>query len=216
MLFPYDSLIDVVIVLDCCYSCLAPKAAQPVSRSVEILAAADANARGAHVPGERVSFSAELAAKVAQLKETGRQTIDMAELIAIVRAESPERKPTHTMPLGISSACLPFPGSVPGAAHPAGPPTLRAVFGIKVDQDFSDQELRDLIGWLHSLNPNVGLTLEGVYKTSSTGFIFQGSYAIYSKLKGLPSVKLIFECSTPNYLPSGCGSLFQCPSNNLR
>lgn len=72
MLLPYDSLIDVVIILDCCYSYLAPKAAQPVSRWVEFLAAADANARGAHIPGERVSFSAELAAKVAQLKETGR------------------------------------------------------------------------------------------------------------------------------------------------
>lgn len=34
------------------------------------------------------------------------------------------------------------------------------------------------------------------------GFVLQGSYAVYSKLKGLPSVKLLFECSCGNRLPS--------------
>ncbi|KAJ9296428.1 hypothetical protein DTO271G3_5126 [Paecilomyces variotii] len=202
-MFSYDALVDVVIVLDCCYSYsyLATKSTKPViKRSVDILAAVDANA--AFIPGQRISFSAKLATKVAQLKGTGRESIDMAELIAILRAESPQRKPTHAMPLGVSSARLPFPGSAPGL-RPSGPPALRAVFGIEVDRDFSDQELRNLMGWLRSLSPNVGLTLDGVYKTSSsTGFVFQGSYAVYSQLKGLPSVKLLYECSTPNLLPS--------------
>ncbi|KAL1884485.1 hypothetical protein Plec18167_002075 [Paecilomyces lecythidis] len=201
LMLPYDAAVDVIVILDCCYSYLATKGTQPVSRSVDILAAVDANAPGAFVPGQRVSFSAKLATKVAQLKGAGPQTIDMAELITILRAESPQRKPTHAVPLGVSSARLPFPGSAPGA-RPAGPPALRAVFSIKVDKNFSDQELCNLTAWLHSLSPNVGLTLDGVYKTNSTAFIFQGSYAIYSKLKGLPSVKLIFECYAPNRLPS--------------
>ncbi|KAJ9235831.1 hypothetical protein DTO169E5_5994 [Paecilomyces variotii] len=200
-MFSYDALVDVVIVLDCCYSYLATKSTKPVKRSVDILAAVDANAPGAFIPGQRVSFSAKLATKVAQLKGMGRETVDMAELIAILRAESSQRKPTHAVPLGVTSARLPFPGSTPGL-RPSGPPALRAVFGIEVDRDFSDQELRNLMGWLRSLSPNVGLTLDGVYKTSSTGFVFQGSYAVYSQLKGLPSVKLLYECSTPNLLPS--------------
>ncbi|RWQ95246.1 hypothetical protein C8Q69DRAFT_469458 [Paecilomyces variotii] len=59
-----------------------------------------------------------------------------------------------------------------------------------------------MIGWLHSLGPYAGLILDAVYRTSSTGFVLQGSYAVYSKLKGLPSVKLLFECSGGNCLPS--------------
>ncbi|KAJ9324527.1 hypothetical protein DTO027B5_7336 [Paecilomyces variotii] len=86
-----------------------------------------------------------------------------------------------------TSACLSFPGSSAPKACPADP-VLRAVFGIEVDKDFSDQD---------SLGPNAALTLDAVYRTSSMGFgfVLQGSYAVYSKLKGLPSVKLLFECS---------------------
>ncbi|GAD96158.1 conserved hypothetical protein [Paecilomyces variotii No. 5] len=195
-MLPSDVLVDMVFILDCCYSYLETKYIQPVSRSVDILAAADANAPGVCVLGERVSFSAKLAAKVAQVRETGHETINMAELVAILRAESPQQKPTHAVPVGVSSACLLFPGSAPGA-HPTGPPALRAVFGLEVNREFSDQELRDLMEWLESLGPNNGLTLEGVYKTSSTAFVFQGSYAVYSQLKGLPSVKLLFDYRPP-------------------
>ncbi|KAJ9211241.1 hypothetical protein DTO166G4_7164 [Paecilomyces variotii] len=201
---PYDAPVDIVYVLDCRYSFLRTKSAQPVSRSVDVLAAIDTNAPRAFVPDQRVSFSAKLAEKVTDLKETGRQTIDMAELIAMLRTELSQRKPTHAVPLGVSSACLSFPGSSAPRAYPADPPALRAVFSVEVDKDFSDQDLRNMMEWLHSLGPYAGLILDAVYRTSSTGFgfVLQGSYAVYSKLKGLPSVKLLFECSGGNCLPS--------------
>lgn len=199
---PYDAPVDIVYVLDCRYSFLRTKSAQPVSRSVDVLAAIDMNAPRVFVPDQRVSFSAKLAEKVTDLKETGRQTIDMAELIAILRTESSQKKPTHAVPLGVSSACLSFPGSSALRAYPADPPALRAVFSVEVDKDFSDQDLRNMMEWLHSLGPHAGLILDAVYRTSSTGFVLQGSYAVYSKLKGLPSVKLLFECSGGNRLPS--------------
>ncbi|KAJ9301990.1 hypothetical protein DTO271G3_856 [Paecilomyces variotii] len=198
---PCNVPVDIVLILDYCYSFLGTKSAQPVSRSVDVLAAAavGTNARGAFVPDQRISLLAKLAAKVAYLKETGHQTIDMAELVAMLRTKSPQQKPTHAVPLGVSSACLSFPRLSTPRAYPANPPAFRTVFIIKVMKDFSHQDLRNMMEWLHSLGPHAGLTLDAVYET---GFILQGSYAVYSKLKGLPSVKLLFECSGVNRLPS--------------
>lgn len=55
---------------------------------------------------------------------------------------------------------------------------------------------------LHSLCPNMGFSLTEVYKTSSIGFIFQGSYATFCELNGPSLVRLLFECFTADLLLS--------------
>jgi hypothetical protein len=103
-----NSPVDVVFILDCCYSFLATKAAKPVGRIVEILAAVDANTPGAFIPGQRVSFTGKLATKAAFLKGQGYQSVELAETMSFIRAESPVKKPSHTVTIGNSSVRLWF------------------------------------------------------------------------------------------------------------
>lgn len=105
-----NSPVDVVFILDCCYSFLATKAAKPVGRIVEILAAVDANTPGAFIPGQRVSFTAKLATKAASLKGQGYQSIELAEIMSFIRAELPIKKPSHTVRIGNSSVRYGFLG----------------------------------------------------------------------------------------------------------
>jgi hypothetical protein len=164
-----SSPVDVVFVLDCCASFLATKGASVTSRIVEVVAAVDACHPRAFVPGQAVSFSAKLATKVAYLKGQGVSSIELAELIAALRIESPARKPTHMVRLGTSSVRLYFPASI--SSRSMGTPKLQAVFQVHVADDFTQDELKDLIRWVHSLSPWVKLKLEGVFDTASTCFI---------------------------------------------
>lgn len=193
-----SSPVDVLFVLDCCASFLATKGVTITSRIVEVIAAVDADKPRALVPGQAVSFSAKLATEVAYLKGQGVSSIEVAELISALRVESPARKPTHMVRLGTTSVRLQFPGSM--ISRSMGAPKLRAVFQIHVNDDFTLDELKGVAQWIHSLSPRVKLNLEGVFETGSTCFIFQSSFALFSRLNGIPGVSLICECTGANRL----------------
>ncbi|KAN0080712.1 hypothetical protein V8E54_003916 [Elaphomyces granulatus] len=182
-----SSPVDVLFVLDCCASFLATKGATITSRIPRAL-----------VPGQAVSFAAKLATKLAYLKGQGVSSVEVAELITALRVESPARKPTHMVRLGTTSVQLQFPSSI--ISRSMGALKLRAVFQIHVNDDFTLDELKGVAQWIHSLSPRVKLNLEGVFDTGSTCFIFQSSFALFSRLNGIPGVSLICESMGPNRL----------------
>jgi hypothetical protein len=107
-----DSEVDVAVFFDCCYSFLATRTINPLGRVVEVLAAVDAKSKTANCPGKRVSFTGKMATKVAFLRGQGREHIDLAELITILRTEdSPVKTPCHMLRVGLSSIRLRFPPS---------------------------------------------------------------------------------------------------------
>jgi hypothetical protein len=197
-----NSPVDVVFVLDCCYSFLSTKAANPIGRVVEVIAAVDSSTPGAFVPGQRVSFTGKLARQVAFLKGQNHQSIELAELVAILRAESPVRKPSHVVKVGSSSVRLYFSGVTQTQVF-TGHSKLQAVFKVHIDETFTPEELQNFISWIHSLSPRAGLGLEAVYETTSMCLIIRGSYATFSKLNGIPGVSLICETSSGNLLNTG-------------
>jgi hypothetical protein len=95
---------SMVFLFDCYYPYLATDD-YPGYRVVEVLAAMGIKSPGAI--GE-VSFTGELAAKVASLKEQGQRSVELAELISMLREESPgrleEEMPCHFLRMGTSSA----------------------------------------------------------------------------------------------------------------
>lgn len=58
----------------------------------------------------------------------------------------------YTGKLGPGSIVLPLVSTVPSVASRPPVPGLMATFSIHVSDDFSDQELRDLVNWITCLN----------------------------------------------------------------
>lgn len=195
---------------------MATKEAKASDRTVEVLAAIDANTPGAFIPGQRVSFTGKLATQVAYLKGQGYQSIELAEVMASLREDSPVKKPSHKLRLEHPRSVFDFPARLKPKSRMA-PPRLRAVFHINVDRSFTKDELKNFVRWIHSLSPSVGLSLEGVYEINSMSLVFQAPYAVYSKLDGIPDIYLICEATKGNCLkeiaaPAALANPFRDPN----
>jgi hypothetical protein len=206
--FPTNIPVDVVFLFDCYYpDYLATReVAGPDCRVVEVLAAMDIKSPGA--VGE-VSFTGKAARKMASLKKKGQRSVELAELISMLREESRSKLPFQFLKMGTSSVRLRLGHST---IHDSVPPPiigskLRAVLNITLLDNFSKEELHGFIRWIHSLNPTVGITLEGIYKfkhkislesdscrkSPAYSIILQVPYALYTKLRGIPGIELICE-----------------------
>lgn len=203
------SNVDVCYFLDCRYAHAAKRGPALAPRVVEIIAATDELGPFANQPPGR-TFTAKVSGEVVFRERQGHQFVEIAELVQTLRANaetrrqqdtSPEvaKKPTHHIRLGCRSICLPFNGL--RSIDPATiPPSLRAVFSIHMAENMKDNEIADLLRWIQTLPPSVSLSLDGVYKTSSTLLIFESAYHVFSKLDGLPGVSLISEATGTNRL----------------
>ena len=65
-------------------------------------------------------------------------------------------------------------------------------------ESFTHDELKAFGHCIRSLPPHLNVTLEGVYDTSSTCVILQAPYPLFSKLRGLPGIRLICEGTSDN------------------
>jgi hypothetical protein len=193
-----DAPIDIIYIFDCCFGNLATRALISVPRVIEVIAAVDSTSPLAFIPGRQVSFTAKLAAKAHALRQQGYPSVEIAELIALLREESHGRRPSHALKLGTSSIRLFFPGSTPTPSSSLGHTRLRAVFQVNIFESFTHDDLKAFGHCIRSLPPHLNVTLEGVYDTSSTCIIVQAPYPIFSKLSGLPGVRLICEGTSDN------------------
>ena len=52
---------------------------------------------------------------------------------------------------------------------------------MTVNKSFSAEQVKCFLKWLAALKPDVELSLEGVYETSSMSVVLSGPYSVYSK-----------------------------------
>jgi len=182
---PYEAPVDIIYIFDCCFSFLTTRAFTPSQRVVEVLAATDSNSPMAFVPGSNVSFTAKLAAKAHALKQQGYPSVEVAELISILREESKVKHPCYAIKLGTSSIRLPFPGSRGPRISLLSPSQRRAVFHINLSDDLTKEELKAFVEWINSLPSGGNITVQGVYNTASTCIILQAPYSLFLKLHRL-------------------------------
>jgi hypothetical protein len=218
---PADFPVDVVFIFDCCYSYLATTRRDyvPVAsggRVVEILAAVDMDSRGAFIPGPAVSFTAKLATAGAYLRGNKVESVELCDLVSMLREKSSINQPSHLLRMGTSSVWLrllrtrkPSDGLIRppkvSSDHPniMAPPTgsyrLLSVFSVRVADIVSEDVLTALVGWIHGLEPSVNLV--AAYETGSACILIQAPYVIFTKLRSIiPNVVLICETTKGNLL----------------
>lgn len=196
-----DVTVDIIIILDCCYSFLASRATtEPQTRLAEILTAGDKNDPIAFGPGRSNSFTSKLLVEIRKRAHAGDRSVEMADVINSVQACS-ARKPGYAAKLGIGSVILPLDPSraVPVKVPTPHVPGLLATFSIHVSKTFNNDELSQISAWIDQLPQvnGVSLKLESVKKTQSMLFIFEASLLSFRRICGLPGITLICE-NTPD------------------
>ncbi|KAI2012717.1 hypothetical protein LOZ39_003849 [Ophidiomyces ophidiicola] len=198
-----DTHVDVIMILDCCYSFLASRTLKQESRVFEILTAGSNNDAAAFSAGVRNSFTSKLLVEIHSRAQAGDTFVEMADVMDTLRKTSPLKKPGYASRLGAGSATLPlFPGlaSTANTSHPQEPGML-ATFSLHVSKIFNNVELEDIAMWLSNMPKVKGasLKLEGIKITNSMIFIFEASCVSYYRVCGLPGVTLICENLPVNF-----------------
>ncbi|KAJ1708226.1 hypothetical protein NYO67_9604 [Aspergillus flavus] len=187
-----DYSVDVIFILDCCWSHLATRSADHRERVTEAVAATDFQDPTANIPGSRVSLTARLSAAIAKAVSRKYEHIEFVELVRDLRAEDTPKKPTHGLLAGTRSIRLKLPGShAPFALR--GPATLRAYFSIRVHSSVGQSGLDTLADWINRLPPHIVFEIDRVFETESQCWVVYADWALYSKLAGLPGIALICE-----------------------
>jgi hypothetical protein len=76
-----QSIVDVLLMLDCCYSYLAVRKFNPSSRIVEVIIAGEARDPIAFAAGTRNSFTCKLHMESRSIQQQGKEYAEVAEII---------------------------------------------------------------------------------------------------------------------------------------
>jgi hypothetical protein len=175
----------------------ATRTAPSLNRVVEVLGASSFDTPIANTANQRAYFTGELANEIVFRKGRGEQSIELAEIFESLRTRMSRIKPTHGIRLGDNSLRFRFPDVSTESCFPLMPPSLSAVFSVHLSPSLGQEGLKEMIQWIHNLNSDIELSLETAYETDSTLIIFRGRYSLYSKLNGLPGIKLICDTKYP-------------------
>ena len=191
--------VDILFVLDCCYSFMATREPSTSGRIVEIMAATDKdNPRTVTPPAH--TFTNKILGEVSRRRRDGHKYIEIANLLESLRAQGTGViSPTHCLKMGAASICIPLTGLT--TVDPATiPPSLRAVFRVHLADNMSRVDVERFTDWLRSLPVSVEVTLEGIFPTGSMCVILSSAYSVYSKLAGMRGYALITEATGSNLL----------------
>ena len=217
--------VDVVIILDCCYSAASARGPIQADRTVEIVSSVGMSQQALGNPStvarmQNRTFTSRLADEVARtVGNPDKTSVSFSEIVAKMRGTSrPERVPEYAVKLGGPSIRLPISRtrsqagtSSSGRSHghsrssssiSATPDSdVMAIFRVRLgDADSSGDEVSRLVEWIHSLHPSIGLELTGVYRGRSTDLIFHAPWALWSMLDGLDGWELVCETFGRNRL----------------
>ncbi|PKY05309.1 hypothetical protein P168DRAFT_218201, partial [Aspergillus campestris IBT 28561] len=124
--------IDVLFILDSCYSYLESRRYTPAKRVVQVLAAVDESTESALSAENTASLTEKLLNELRARKQAGAQSVDFAELVSDLREKSPQKKPVHELLVGSHSLRLAFPGHETGLTTFLPGPATKVVFGLRL------------------------------------------------------------------------------------
>ena len=149
--------VDILFIFDCSYAPRASRDPGPTKRIVEIIAAADEQARsGAQYP-PRPAVTAKLVEEIKRRQKDGHRYVEFAELIQTLRARpvavkqrnyfmqrNARKRPTHALKMGARSVCLPLSGAATVNPQHIQPEELRAIFGVHLADTMTTDEIENL------------------------------------------------------------------------
>ncbi|MCJ1379355.1 hypothetical protein MMC17_002456 [Xylographa soralifera] len=218
-------MVDVIIILDSCYSATAIHGMLSDDRSVEILASVGTEQRALGnlsyaVRTQNKTFTRRLAEQIALRVARAEPSINFAAIIAELRRTSNEqRRPEYSLQRGKVGIRIALPSKPPhvragelrlsssseaaGATSTPSKPEIFATFKVHLTSaEAKSSEALKLVEWIHLLHPKVGLTLQGLYSTSSTCLVLETPWYVWLQVQNLPGFELVCEAFGKNLLPS--------------
>ena len=221
---------DVVVILDSCFAGSAVRGMHSSKRSVEILCAVGQSqlAHGNKpdsVRGQQRTFTSKLADCIAM--KVGRSdapsSITFSQVIQELRTTShPDRMPEFHMKVGRHGVTIPLPSpphmlamsrqdrqSSPAAlTSPMSTTTIsslplitKAVFTVHLQHDDpKGRDAQELVHWIHSLDPSLGLEVTGIWQTDSSVYLFETPWHVWAELNGMRGVSLVCVATGKNML----------------
>ena len=214
--------VDVVIILDSCFSGNVIRATPLANWTVELIAAVSADQLAFGNPSDSArivnrTFTAKLAREVA-LRRRGREekSLVLLDVIATPRSHSnTERLPLFQPLAGSKSIRIPLklrignnsilsrpPRRALGCSESSenATPNLRVIFILHIDWTPNDNDLQSLVDWIIGLDSSLGLELTGVHLSWSTLLTFSALWRVWANLQGLPSFNFVAEVFGENLL----------------
>lgn len=185
------------------------------------------------------TFTSQLADEISRrIGNQEITSISFAEVIdELRRTGHPERLPQYRLQLGRVGVriAIPTQAELPPHPRPAGqsgdssqrhqrvvssessvgsiatvPPKVMAIFKVHLEGTNAESpEVLKLVQWLHSLNPNIGLQLNGVYMARSTAILFMAPWYLWAQLRERRGFSLVCETFGSNMLPAMLSRLSQ-------
>ncbi|PGH30154.1 hypothetical protein GX50_07088 [[Emmonsia] crescens] len=203
-LLPHSSSLDILFIIDSCIGrSTISRYPSSSNRIVELLAAGEGDYEDdtINVRKQDETLTSKLLDYILKRKQTSR-SVQLADAVAAIRAESSTHKAVHRITVGPNSISLVFPEQnfdppTPNVAIPNAPPSTStvypAVFSVHISETLTDDEMKQLVGWVRDIGKDRGFAVNGAYRTNSTALILQTPYSVYTQLSTLPGIELIFE-----------------------
>lgn len=200
--------VDVVIILDSCFSGNATRATPLTERTVELIAAVSADQLALGNPSDSArtvarTFTARLAGEVAIRRGREEKSVLLSEVIETLRSHSnAERLPLFQTVAGSKSIRIPLKPRIRNEPIPSenDTPNLRVIFTLHMDRTPDDIDLQSLVGWVTGLDPSFGLELTAVHLSRSTMLTFSALWRVWANLQGLPFFNFVAEVFGENLL----------------
>lgn len=95
------------------------------------------------------------------------------------------------------------------------PEALRVVFTLQLPRDPEESDVRNVTGWIDSLDKKVGPELSSAYRANSTMMVFECDKATWYALEGKEGFNFVGEVFGTNLRKQEQGALRELPTNKL-
>ena len=173
------------------------------------------------------TFTSRLADKVAYQLAQGQMAFSMNNLVIELQPKhNLERQPQYGLQVGNPILILIIPSSchqshrrqvasstesfhsatssktgvlTPSSGSAASETT--AIFSVHLPHDYpADADVKEVVKWIRSLHPSLGITLRGLYRSNSTVLLFEMPWRIWTTLNGIEGFSLVCKAVGGNLL----------------
>ncbi|GBF61580.1 hypothetical protein TMEN_4084 [Trichophyton mentagrophytes] len=162
----------------------------------EVLAAASEASNTSECFTTRRTLMAKFADAAAIVRGQAR-SVDFAELLDRSHQLSSAKFPVHRFLNGSVSVRLFFPKQSTAFDPVRLSPALeqgkyKIIFSCYVTDNHDSEEMANLLEWVESLSPAIGITVDSIYEYGSSGLVFSDPYTVYKTLSTSVHVDILF------------------------